>query len=174
MNTAGELAKWSFRPSFEKEPMEKHKDITELIKDWGGEEDPKTHRVVFPRILKELPRDDRRGLLGKTKKDGEEIVNPLYGMNESGFLVMAGTATARYSTRNVSTACQGIGQIFKHLPSNAPDYGIPDDYDWLKAPPSIEEVARTEEGVRWHDIEHMFLLSPEGGWPPAVYEFIEL
>lgn len=171
----GEAAKWDFEPAFQSTAPEKHPDIDELIANYGGEEDPQTHRVYFRRILTELPREDSRGLLGKVNKDSEgNIKNPLYGLNESGYITMSGIATAKYLTSDLSTAMIAVGRVFKNLPGNAPDYGIDDDRNWIKMPPRMSEVAREEGGTRWYEIMHQFMMSDIGGFPPGVYKFIEV
>lgn len=171
----GETAKWDFEPTFQQTAIEKNPDINELITNFGGEEDPQTHRVTFRRLLTELPRDDKRGVLGKIYKDDEgNIKNPLFGFNESGYITMGGIATARFLTSNTRSAMRAVGRVFKQLPGNAPDYGLEDDRDWIKMPPRISEVAREESGQRWYDLAHQFMMSDKGGWPPAVYKFIEI
>lgn len=171
----GTEAVWDFDPSFAQTAIEKHPDIDELIANYGGEEDPQTHRVYFQRLLKELPRDDSRGVLGKAQRtDDGQYKNPLYGFNESGFITMSGVATARYVTSDISSAMAAVGRVFKRLPGNAPDYNLDDDRDFIKMPPRIVEVAREEGGRRWYDLTHQFMLSDKGGWPPGVYKFIEI
>lgn len=170
----GTAAKWDFNPSFEKEPIEKHPQIAVLIEDYDGQEDPDTRRVTFPRTLDRLPSNDRRGLLPKNIRDGEEIKNPAYGFSESGYIVMGGVASARFTTSSTSTVLSGVGKVFKSLPSNAPDYGVEDDRDWIKMPPRVSEVAEDESGVRYYEVEHSFMLSQPGGWPAGVYKFIEV
>ncbi len=171
----GEAARWSLEPAFQQTAIEKHPEISSLIENYGGEEDPTTYRVTFKRLLPELPREDMRGLLGKNYRDADgNIKNPLYGFNESGYITMGGIASARYVASDVSTAASGIGRVFARLPGRAPDYGIDDNRNWIKMPPSISEVAREESGRRWHEIVHQFMLSDLGGWPPAVYKFIEI
>jgi hypothetical protein len=171
----GDVAKWDFEPTFQQTAIEKNPDINELIANYGGEEDPQTHRVTFRRFLTELPRDDKRGALGSSNRDASgQIKNPLYGFNESGYITMGGIATARYITSNISTAMNAVGRVFKRLPGNAPDYGLEDDRDFIKMPPRISEVAREETGQRWYDLTHQFMMSDKGGWPPAVYKFIEI
>jgi hypothetical protein len=114
-------------------------------------------------------------LLGKNYKDADgKIKNPLYGFNESGFITMGGIASARYVTSDITSAMRGVGKVFNRLPGNAPDYGIEDDRNFIKMPPSINEVAREENGGRWHEIQHQFMLSDIGGWPAGVYKFIEV
>lgn len=178
-------AVWSFRPAFEKEPIEKHPQIRELIDTYEGIVDEKTKRVSFPRTLKEKPKNERRGLVGEKGED-DELLNPLYGFSESGFLSFSGVATATYQTGRPNDALLNIGGVFKTLPANAPDFGIPSNYNWLKMPPTITEteaLTRTREGIfigrreieaRIYDVEHQFMLSPKGGWQPAVYEFIDI
>ncbi|MEO0415603.1 MAG: hypothetical protein AAF226_11690 [Verrucomicrobiota bacterium] len=180
-----EDAIWSFRPAFEKEPIEKHKDIKEFIETYDGQEDVKTRRVTFPRILSKQPENDRRGLVGEKDKDGN-LKNPLFGYSESGYMVMGGVATAVYQTYRTETALLGIGTVFKTLPANAPDFGVGPDRDWIKMPPTITEVealTQTRTGIfigpreterRLYEIEHSFMLSGKGGWEPAVYELSDL
>lgn len=171
----GDRAKWGFEPSFQQTAIEKHPEINFLIDNYGGEEDPQTHRVTFKRFLPELPREGARGLLGKNYKDDKgNIKNPAYGFNESGFITLGGVAQAAYTTAHLSTAMRGVGKVFRQLPGNAPDYGVEDDRNWIKMPPSINEVAREEDGRRWYEMRHQFMLSDVGGWPPGVYKFIEV
>lgn len=171
----GELAKWDFEPAFQQTAIEKNPYINELIENYGGEEDSQTHRVTFVRFLTELPRDDKRGVLGKIYKDaGGKIKNPLYGFNESGYITMGGIATARFMTSDPRSAMRAVGRVFRQLPANAPDYGLEDDRNWIKMPPRISEAAMEENGRRWYDLTHQFMLSDKGGWPPAVYKFIEI
>lgn len=168
-------AKWNFDPAFQQTAAEKHPEINFLIANYGGQEDPQTHRVTFTRLLKELPRDNARGLLGKNYKDAEgNIKNPLYGLNESGYITMGGIASARFVTSSLSSAMRGVGRVFKRLPGNAPDFGLEDDRDFIKMPPSISEIAKGIDGTRWYEIVHQFMLSDIGGWPPGVYKFIEV
>lgn len=168
-------AKWDFEPTFQQTAAEKHPEINLLIDEYGGEEDPQTHRVTFTRLLKELPRDNARGLLGKNYKDASgQIKNPLYGFDQSGYITMGGIASARFITSNLSSAMRGVGKVFKRLPGNAPDYGLEDDRDFIKMPPSINEIAKEIDGNRWYEIVHQFMLSDIGGWPPGVYKFIEV
>jgi len=171
----GTIAKWDFEPAFQQTAPEKHPDINELIANYGGEEDPQTHRVTFRRLLTELPRDDSRGLLGKAAKDSNgQILNPLYGFNESGYITMSGIATASFLTSNISTAMMGVGRVFPRLPGNAPDYNVDDERNWIKMPPRINEAARDEGGLRYYNLVHQFMLSDIGGFPPGVYKFIEI
>lgn len=171
----GEAAKWEFEPAFQQTAIEKNPDINELIENFAGEEDPQTHRVTFRRTLTELPREDSRGLLGKAARDSNgDILNPLFGFNESGYITMGGVATARYLTSDVGTAMSAVGRVFQRLPGNAPDYGIEDDRNWIKMPPRIVETAREEGGARWYELTHQFMMSDKGGWPPGVYKFIEI
>lgn len=168
-------AKWNFEPAFQQTAIEKHPEINFLIENYAGEEDPQTHRVTFRRLLAELPRDNARGLLGKTAKSEDgQIKNPAYGFNESGYITMGGIASARYTTSDVSSAMRAVGKVFRQLPGNAPNYGLEDNRDWIKMPPSISEVAKDLEGLRWYEIVHQFMLSEVGGWPPGVYKFIEI
>jgi hypothetical protein len=67
-----------------------------------------------------------------------------------------------------------VGTVYEDLPGNAPDYGVDGDRNWLKAPPQIDEIAESEDGERWYDITHSFLLSEKGGWPEEIYEFIDV
>lgn len=171
----GDAAKWNFEAAFQQTAIEKHPEINFLIENYAGRQDDQTFRVFFEPYLKELPRDNARGLLGKNSKSKDgRIKNPAYGFNESGYIIMGGIASARYTTSATSTAMRGIGKVFKQLPGNAPDYGIDDDRDWIKMPPSISEIAKELDGQRWYDIAHQFMLSDVGGWPPGVYKFIEI
>jgi hypothetical protein len=174
-------ARWSFRPAFEKEPIEKLPQIGYLIQNYGGQEDPETHRVVFRRTL---PRSggqaagstSNAGLLqnGGQGAAGDEVPNPLYGLNESGWLSMSGYAVAKFITDDPSQL-EGVGEIVDTLPGNAPDFGVGEDRNWLKAPPVIDEIPQAEDdGERLFDVELHLLLSPKGGWPPAVYRFIDV
>ena len=170
----GTVAKWDFDPSFEKEPIEKHPQIEAIVEKYAGEEDPDSGRIIFKRKLPaNANRDDRRGFQGSQNTRDDET-NPAYGFSESGYIVMSGMATARYITQNTSSALNAVGRVFENLPSNAPDYGIEDDRNWLKAPPQINEIAETEDGERWYEITHSFLLSEKGGWPDVIYEFIDV
>lgn len=171
----GELAKWGLEPTFQQTAIEKHPEINFLIENYAGGVDNQTQRVTFQRFLRELPREDARGLLGKNYKDDQgNIKNPAYGFNESGYITMGGIATARYVTSDISTAMVAVGKIFRRLPGNAPDFGVDDERNWIKMPPSIQEAAREESGARWYEIQHQFMLSEVGGWPPGVYKFIEI
>jgi hypothetical protein len=175
----GREAKWSFEPSFQQTAIEKHPDINELIENYGGEEDPQTHRVTFRRILQSAdfvgPVRDARGLLGKNSRDSDgNLLNPLFGFNESGYITMTGIASARFLTSNVSNVLADVGTIFEQLPENAPDFGVASDRNWLKMPPSVNEAAREEDGSIWYEVQAQFMLSEKGGWPPAVYKFIEI
>lgn len=175
-----EAAKWSFRPAFEKEPIEKHPRIQYLIDNYGGEEDPETHRVVFKRTLsRETSREaiTAAGLFGAsfgTQTSTEERPNPLYGLDESGWLSMSGYAVAKFVTDDPAQL-DGVGEIVESLPGNAPDFGVGEGRDWIKAPPVIDEIPRADETARrLFDVELHFLLSPKGGWPAAVYKFIDV
>lgn len=172
----GDEALWSLDAGFERKAIESHPKINELIQDYGGEEDPTTHRVTFRRILQDAgPMRDRRGLLGQAERTEEgDWKNPLYGIQESGYLVMGGAALCRYKTADVSDLMQDVGKVFKTLPGAAPDFGVGDDRDWIKMPPVASPVAEEENGRRWYEVEHRFMLSDIGGWPPGVYEFIEV
>lgn len=170
----GEVAIWDFEPGFEKKPVEAHPLVTWLIDNYGGTEDPSTGRVTFSRTLPELPREDARALLGRSYRDASgEIRNPLYGLNESGYLALGGVATARYKTTDIESVMNDVGRVFTRLPANAPVYEV-GDRNWLKAPPRVAEIAREENGRRWYEVVHQFLLSDLGGWPPGVYNLIEI
>lgn len=175
-----EKAKWSFRPAFEKEPVEKLPQIASLIANYGGEEDPETGRVIFRRTLSRETSQQVIGSAGiwgfeyATQAGSEETPNPLYGLNESGWLSMSGYAVAKFITSDASQL-GGVGELVEALPGNAPDFGIGEDRNWLKAPPIIDEIPKAEDdGSRLFDVELHFLLSPKGGWPEAVYRFIDV
>lgn len=179
---AVEDAVWRLTPTFAREPMEKHPRILELARDFAGEEDPDTGRIRFPRLLPDnTPGADAfRGLLGDGLigtafdiADEELRKNPLYGMDESGWLSLQGQASRRYLTTDVSQVMRGIGQILAELPSGAPEFELEGDRNWLKMPPDVEEVVRENAGRRVYQVDEGYLLSPIGGWPEAVYEFIE-
>lgn len=172
-------AKWGFDPAFQQTAIEKNPEINVLIEDYGGFEDPQTHRVTFRRILQKSneqgPLRDRRGLLGKNSQDSEgNTLNPLFGFNESGYISMSGIATARYLTSDVSRTLVGVGTVFQELPGSAPDLGLGDDRNWLKMPASVAESAREENGKIWYEVVDQFMLSEKGGWPEAVYKLIEI
>ena len=175
-----ESAVWSFRPGFEKEPIEKHQHIAFLIDNYGGQEDPETHRVTFARTLSRETSQQTIGAAGQwgfsyeTTAGTEERPNPLYGLDESGWLSMSGVAVCKFVARDASHL-GGIGELIEALPGNAPDFGINDERNWIKAPPQIDEIPQGPEATdRLFDVELQFLLSPKGGWPPAVYQFIEV
>lgn len=165
---------WDFRPAFEKEPIESHWDIDNLVAIYNGTVDPKTKRVYFsPKVSAAAALFDTRGLLGAVREPGD-LPNPLYGISESGWISMSGLATARITTTDTSEMLAGLGEVISDLPGNAPDYGVPEDRDWLKAPPEANEIGVREDGTRLHQITYNYMLSPKGGWPPGVYEFIEV
>lgn len=175
-----EKAKWSFNPGFEKEPIEKHPDILYLIENYGGQEDADTGRVTFTKTLsREVTREGilSAGLFGFSTQQvtsTQERANPLYGLNESGWLSMYGTATAKFISTEADHLDK-IGQIVEELPGNPPDFGIDADRNWLKVPPLIEEIPQSEDASeRLFDITLNYLLSAKGGWPPAVYQFIDV
>lgn len=170
-------ALWQFRPQFEKEPIEKHPHIDYLIENYGGQEDPETKRITFVRKLSRTTTSQVGSALYAglhvTETNTTERDNPLYGLQESGWLSMSGIATAKFLTDDPAQL-GGVGQIIDELPGNAPDYGIDEDRNWLKAPPLIDEIAQPAGEQRLHSVELQFLLSPKGGWPPAVYRFIDV
>jgi hypothetical protein len=171
-----EYAKWDFDPSFEKEPIEKHPAIAFIIENYKGSVGA-DGRVVFP---EKIERNRALGFSeslthwqggGKGNTTTYLVDNPLYGLNESGYLELGGVATARYNTTDPAQANRGIARIFDDLPHNAPDYGVEDGRNWLKAPSRINELEPVD-GDRWYAVEEIYLLSVEGGWPPAVYKLI--
>lgn len=175
-----EDAKWNFDPAFEKEPVEKHHSVSYLIENYDGKEDPKTGRVTFPRLISRQKALSEGAEFSRSAhwyepggESSEEVDNPLYGLNESGYIVMLGSASCRYNTTDPSQAQRGVGRLFDELPYNAPDYGIEDDRNWLKAPAQVEELEPVD-GERWFAVTEIYLLSEIGGWPPAVYKLIEV
>jgi len=171
-------ALWNFQPAFEKEPIEKHPAIDQLIDFYDGQIDPETKRVTFPEVYwrgtnsQGPSQSNHWQATGNNRGAANLEKNPLYGMDESGYLAMTGVATCRYNTTNPGQAMDGLGRVFERLPGNAPDYEVT-DRDWLKAPPSIDEIGDTD-GRRWFAVEERYMLSEKGGWPETVYDFIDL
>jgi hypothetical protein len=176
---APERAKWSFRPSFEKEPIEKHPAFQTLKEFYQGQVDPETQRVTFPEVYwrgtnSAAPtRSNHWQATNNNNGSAAPEANPLYGIDESGYLALTGTATCRYTTNSLSSALEKIGEILESLPYNAPSNFEMEGRDWLKAPPEIEELGTTEGGADYAVVE-TFLLSEKGGWPPTVYDYIDL
>jgi len=173
-----ERGRWSFRPSFEKEPMEKHPAIQRLIEFYDGEIDPETKRVSFPETFYrsdsgEAPGRSNHWQAGNTSGSSTLQENPLYGLSESGYLALTGIATVRYTTNGLSSALERLGEIYESLPYNAPGAFEIDGRNWLKAPPTIDELGKTD-GEDSYAVEETYLLSERGGWPAAVYDFIDL
>lgn len=174
-----ERGRWSFRPSFEKEPIEKHPAIQQLIEFYDGQVDPETQRVTFPEVYwrgrnAEGPsRSNHWQATGNNNGAAAPEKNPLYGMDESGYLALTGTATVRYTTNAIASALERVGEVYESLPYNAPSAFEMDGRDWLKAPPAIEELGSGDDGPTY-SVEETYLLSEKGGWPPTVYDFIEL
>lgn len=173
-----EAAKWSFRPHWEKEPIEKHPKISYLIDNYGGTEDPETKRITFTRKLsrsstKTVGTDNSSKGLYQQETTTKEVDNPAYGLNESGWLSMQGIAVARFTDSSASHL-EGVGEIVDALPGNAPDFGIDEDRNWIKAPPIVDEIPQPAGEPRLFEIELQYMLSPKGGWPPAVYNFIDV
>ena len=171
-------ALWNFQPAFEKEPIEKHPAIDQLIDFYDGQIDPETKRVTVPEAYyrganaQGPSQSNHWQATGNNRGAANLEKNPLYGMDESGYLAMSGVATCRYNTTNPGQAMARIGQVFETLPYNAPDYEV-EDRNWLKAPPGIDELEPVE-GQRWFAVEERFMLSEKGGWPETVYDFIDL
>lgn len=172
-----ERAVWAFRSGFEKEPIEKHPFIGYLIENYGGQEDPESGRVTFARKLTRSNTTQTESLLYAglydTQVTQDERPNPLYGLNESGWLSMSGVAVARFVTDDPGQL-GGVGEIIDALPGNAPDFDIDPDRNWIKAPPVIDEIPQPDGQRRLYEVELQYLLSPKGGWPEAVYRFIEI
>jgi hypothetical protein len=173
-----ERGRWSFRPSFEKEPMEKHPKIDVLVDYYDGEIDPESKRVTFPETFFRSanttgPGKSNHWQGGNTGGSGNLEKNPLYGMDESGYLALTGVATCRYTTNSLSSATSRVGEIFERLPYSAPNDFNMEGRNWLKAPPVIEELGQTD-GDASFSVEEVYMLSEKGGWPPTVYDFIDL
>lgn len=171
-----EKAKWNYAPGFEKEPIEKFQGIDFLVENYAGKEDPKTGRISFDRQIEKSKVDEfvtsRSGhWYGGQRESSEMVTNPAFGLSESGFLVMLGTVTCRYNTNDSSGLQKGVGRVFQELPYNAPDYGIEDDRNFIKAPTQVDELEPVD-GERWFSVEETYLVSAEGGWKPIIYRFI--
>lgn len=169
-------AKWDYAPGFEKEPIEKFSGIDFLVENYEGKEDEKTGRITFERQIDKAKVDEfvvnRSGhWYGGKRESSEKVTNPAFGLSESGFLVMLGTVTCRYNTNDPSSLQRNVGRVFQDLPYNAPDYGIEDDRNFLKAPTQVTELEPVD-GERWFAVEESYLVSGEGGWKPMVYRFI--
>lgn len=173
-----EKALWRFHPHWEKEPIEKHPRISYLIENYGGQEDPETNRITFIRKLsrsstKTVGTDNSSKGLYQQETTTTEVANPAYGLNESGWLSMQGIAIARF-TSSSAAHLDGVGEVVDALPGNAPDFGTDEDRNWIKAPPIVEEIPQPAGEPRLFEIELQYMLSPKGGWPPAVYNFIDV
>lgn len=174
-----EKGKWSFLPSFEKEPIEKHPAIDQLVDYYDGSIDPETKRITFPEIYYASAtgagpsRSNHWKGTGSAGNSFDAQKNPLYGMDESGYLAFGGVANCRYTTNSVQSAMSRIGEVFERLPYSAPAGYEVEGRNWLKAPPRIEELGKTDGDANF-SVEEVYMLSEKGGWPPAVYDFIDI
>lgn len=158
-----ETEQWSVDFDFSEEPIESHHNLDEIKKTYGGV--IVDGKVSFP---EKRPKGDqsKSGLSASSNKSGEK--NPLFGVTT--FILLKARISRSFSWREVpSDVGRQIGRIYQSIP------GLPDDLanidwgdrDWMVQPPKIQQ-----KGDVWK-VEQDYLLSPPGGWPPAVYNLIE-
>ncbi len=162
-NEGGEPAEqWTFDTSFKEEPIETHPRFKILKTLYGGTvgEDGK---VTWPENLPENLASELNVGLSKQEK-ARDRKNPLFGLRS--YLVFGAIARRTYVSDVIGTGFAGIGSVFEELPGQAPEIQFDDGRNWLKMAPKPQSA-----GDQWRIVEE-YILSPEGGWPPTVHEFI--
>lgn len=151
-----------FDESFREEPIETHPDIKGLIKYYGGEVDPVSKRVTF---AMDLPKTASGGNgLGGALKPQQDGKNPLYGL--STYLVLSAVFRRQYLKKTLPVSLfSSIGRVVKSLPGGFP---TPSGHDWLIRPPKVSKRGSC------YEVTEEWVMSPPGGWPPQVYQLMQL
>lgn len=146
-----------FDADFKEEPLAAHPAWATIKDKYKGSVDS-TGAVKFEEFLDKA----YKGALGGTQSGGK-VKNPLFGTKSYLELsvIFRRTRVVETLPGNLLTS---IGTIQNSLPDGLP---TPDDRNWLVMPPKV-----VKRGNVWQ-IRDEWKLSPKGGWPPEVYQFIQ-
>lgn len=154
---------WNVDFDFSEEPIEAHHNLEEIKKTYGGV--VVEGKVEFP---EKLPSNNNsRSGLGASRRARTDK-NPLFGVET--YILLKARISKKYTTTEIpGDVSRTMGRIIRTLPDAPADLANIDwgDRDWMIQPPQIE----FKGDVRV--ITQEYLLSPPGGWPEGVHEFIE-
>lgn len=146
---------YRFDPGLENIPIQLHPDFIKMRDTYGGFVDG--NEVIWPPTLSSGAAG--AGLKGSGGSTGE-VRNPLFGRQD--YFSINGTYTFRYASFSLAKAESGVRRIHTtgQLPGKPPHFP---GCDWLKAPTPFVGLGYV------YDITEIYWLSPEGGWPKALY-----
>ena len=154
---------WNLDFDFSEEPIESHHNLEEIKQTYGGT--VQEGKVSFPEKLPQNSQS-RSGL--RSNRRGTTDKNPLFGVET--FILLKARASKKFTTTEIpGDISRTMGRIVRTLPDAPEDLAAIDwgDRDWMIQPPQIEFKGEVRV------ITQEYLLSPPGGWPPGVHEFIE-
>ncbi|MCP4444924.1 MAG: hypothetical protein GY872_07475 [Roseibacillus sp.] len=154
---------WNVDFDFSEEPIEAHHNLEEIKKRYGGT--VVEGKVEFP---EKLPTNSRSRSGLRTSSNGSNDKNPLFGVET--YILLKARISKRYTTEEIpADVSRTMGRIIRTIPNAPEDLASMDwgDRDWMIQPPKVEFKGEVRV------ITQEYLLSPPGGWPEGVHEFIE-
>lgn len=158
-----ETAIYEYDSSFSEETLTAHPEWAQIAELYSGTYDEETKSILFPATLDSVPKDRTFGL--KLFADGDgNIKNPLF--NVETFLAFGAVFRKTYlADEIIEELHSNVGTTVDELPGGFP---TPSGRNWLIMPPKINQRGN------FFEITEELMLSPiGGGWPEAIYKFIE-
>jgi hypothetical protein len=144
------------------EPIEKHPQLQDLLKRFGGKIDPQTNKVKWEPVLK--PATSKT--FGSNKNASN--ANPLYGRTT---FAVTGSEVLHTFVRNrlPGDIMEKINQIIPELPSSIPSNGRPDTpkgRNWMIMAPRWISRGNVVQ------IFQRYRMSPPGGYQSELYSLL--